>query len=113
MMSTKILDKPQVLSHTHIGERYVLEMLVAKDAVNERDIIRRFEWGAIPQATETTPPEAYAEVHDRPLQPGEEVVTEEEYKYLQLCEARDVLEIELSDPEIRARFEEIPIGDSF
>lgn len=101
----KLLDHPEVLSHDKVGELYIMEVLVGHDEEAQAAVVRVFKWGLVPRATAETAPDAYSGIHDRHLSPGAPVVTEEEYRYLQMCEARDILSLELGRP-IELKFQE-------
>lgn len=101
-LEDSVLVEPRILFHRKVGDKYRLEMLVAhqEGSVDQpTDIVRVFEWGEVPVATEQTPRDAYSDIHDRELVPGEPMVTEDEYVYLQVCEAFETVATELNPRE--------------
>lgn len=78
------------------------EVRVSAAQTVEADILRTFEWGPVPivpdGANVAEIQEAYRGIHERPLQPGDPVVTEAEYVALQLYEAVATLDAEQAEP---------------
>lgn len=90
---------PRIVRHRKTEDgRYLLDVELASATDTDPAVTRRFEWGPLPVVPDTIDlagaQDRYASVHDRPLRVGEPFVTEKEYVFLQIAEARDTLAVE-------------------